>query len=791
MKLPLSLLKSFIHTDLPLAQIAESLTLLGIEVDAIENEHPPFIGVVVAEVLSTERHPNAEKLQVAQVHDGEKIHQVVCGAPNCRAGLKTAFARVGARLTDSKGGSFTIKTAKLRGVDSFGMLCSAEELLIPTDEKDGILELDAALRTGEELLPLVWDPVFELSLTPNLGYCLSAKGVAKELAAFLNISVQPLQKGSSIPSEKAQNITVSIEESSLCPRYMGKTIEEVQIGPSPFWLQQVLRSAGMRPINNAVDITNYLLLKWGQPMHAFDADLLKKGHLSVRSAKQEGPFSCLDGIERQVPKGTLLICDDKEPVALAGIMGGSSSAVSEKTRTIFLEVAYFDPTTIRKASKALNLRSESSLRFEKGIDPETMQQALDEACELFVSLCKGRLCNGTIDTHPAPFPSRTIQCRASRVNKILGTTIALHEIEEIFHRLQFSTKLIEEDTLIVSIPSHRSDLAEEIDLIEEVARIYGYNAIEKKPPLYATTSLPHDSLFLFEKKLRGSLTALGLQEMLTCDLISPKLANLSLETKLPHIQCLQVLHAKSEEYSILRPSLLPGFLQTVQYNLDQKNPNVAGFEIGHIYFKENDQNIELPMAGLFLTGKSSPHHWDRKPSDVDFYDLKGILENLFESLHLPQIVYKQSNHPSFHPKRQASFYLNDQAIGSLGEIHPCLLEPLDIKQRVLYAEMHLTPLLAGISGQHLMRALPLFPSSERDWTIPLPKTAPIQPILDTMTAFQSPLLEKWELIDLFVSDNMQHITFRFTYRDPLKTISFEQVEEEHAKVMQIVLASLQ
>lgn len=786
MKLPLSLLKSFLPLELPLSQIGETLTLLGIEVDGIYQEKPPFQGVVAVEVVSVKPHPNAEKLQIAEVSDGSSVYQIVCGASNCRPNIKTALARVGAELIDSKGHKLVIKPAKLRGVESFGMLCALSELL-GSEDNDGIMELGEEIPLGEDLLSHLWDPVFELSLTPNLGYCLSARGVARELSAFLNL---PMKKTPSFdfPKTKAQTIQVSVEEPSLCPRYMGRTIEGVKIGPSPLWLQQTLKAAGVRPINNGVDITNYILLKWGQPMHAFDADLLN-GSIHVKLSQKEKPFLCLDDIERTVPEHTLLICDGEKPVALAGVMGGADSAVSEKTKIIFLEAALFDHETIRKTSKKIGLRSESSLRFEKGIDPEAMQSALDEACSLFASLCGGRALSGTIDTHPSPFPPKEIRCRPERVNKLLGSQISVHEIEEIFHRLHFKAKKTEDGAFLVSVPCYRLDITEEIDLVEEVARIYGYNSLEKKSSFYTSAQLAHDPSFLFERKLRAHLVALGLQETVTSDLIGPKLAKLALEPSLPHVKFLQVLHAKSEDYSILRPSLLPGFLQVVQFNADQKNPSFAGFELGAIYFEEKGEKIELPMAGIFLTGKAAPHHWDQKPLDVDFYDLKGLIENLFDSLHLSDVVYKPSSHPSFHPGRQASLYLEGLAIGSFGEVHPLLLEPLDIKQRVFYAEISLKPLLARTSAPQIMKPIPSFPSSERDWTIPLPKDASVEPILETIAGYKSPLFEKAELIDLFLSDT-QNVTLRFTYRDTLKTISFEEADAEHAKLMQIVLASL-
>ena len=786
MKLPLSLLKSFIHLDAPLSAIAETLTLLGIEVDAIENERLPFAKVVVGEVLSVRPHPNAQKLQIAEVFDGAHTHQVVCGAPNCRAHIKTAFAPVGALLTNEKGEPYTIETASLRGVDSHGMLCSGDELSV-SGESEGILEFPSAWQAGEDLTAHLWDPVFELSLTPNLGYCLSARGIARELGASLNKPLIEHPKHKFERKAVKQPISVTVEEPKLCPRYMGRQIEGVRIGPSPFWLQQLLRNAGMRPINNGVDITNYILLKWGQPLHAFDADLLEGHSLRVYCAKETQMFACLDGIEREVAPGTLLIGDREKATAIAGVMGGANSAISDQTKNIFLEAAYFDPMTVRIASKKMGLRSESSIRFEKGTDPIGIEEALDEACSLFVELCGGHLANHTIDLKNGSFAPRQISCRPERVRKLLGAKISSGEMAEIFHRLGFTTKESGE-ILLVFVPPYRFDLHEEIDLVEEVARIYGYNKIEKSTPVYTTSVLPHDPMFLLERQLRTRLTGLGLQEWITCDLISPKLADLAIEAQGPKMGLLRALHSKSEEYSILRPSLLPGFLQCAQTNLDQKNHTFTGFEIGHIHFSQEGQIVELPTVALLLCGKSRPHHWDAKPTDVDFYDLKGLMENLFAGLQV-SASFSPSDHLSFHPGRQASIFAGSIFIGSLGEVHPRLLEKLDIKQRIYYAELNLQSLLPLVKGEHQMKPIPQFPASERDWTIPLPLDASMQIIFNAIADAQSPLLEKKELIDLFIAEK-KNATFRFTYRDPYKTISFEEVEKEHARLMQkILLAS--
>jgi len=792
MKLPLSLIKSLIQIDLPVAEISETLTLLGIEVDGILNEHPSFAKVVVGEVIAVRRHPDAEKLQIAEIGDGSQVYTVVCAAPNCRVGIKTAFAKEGAVLTDADGLQRRIEKSSIRGVESMGMLCTGSELRI-SEESDGIIELPAEMKAGQDIAGLLWDPVFELSLTPNLGHCMSALGIARELSAALQKPIHrkktSLVENSASPIEK--KIKVTVEEERLSPRYMCRLIEGVKIGPSPFWLRQQLTACGMKPIHNAVDIANYIMMKYGQPLHAFDYARIEGKTIAVSSAKQAMKFKGLDGVDREIPEGAILISDDRKPVAIAGILGSEESSVSSRTSDILLEAAFFDPMSIRIASKKMGLRTESSQRFEKGIDPIGIEEALDEACHLILEICGGKLAKGKIDQKKSSFAPKEIHCRTDRVNQILGSKLSFTEIDEIFHRLSFRTRLLDKGNLQVEVPLFRFDIAEEIDLIEEVARIYGYNNIEKTIPRCTTSQIPHDPAYLFEKEFRNRLLRLGLQEFLNCDLISPQMSEFFKEIASPSVSILQTIYSKSEEYSILRTSLLPGLLQSVKRNLDQKNQTLSAFEIGRIHFMQGkpEKLAEIPMGAILLTGKSEPRDWNRKPSDVDFFDLKGFLENLLDSLKITDYSFQSSHHLSFHPGRQADIHLNGLVIGSLGEVHPSLLEKFDIKQRVLFAELNMQHLMAQNKPQPRMTQLSQFPSSERDWTIPLDIELPIETIFKTVRSIHSPLLERAELIDLYIpeSASKKHATFRFTYRDKMKTISFEEVEAEHAKIMQAVL----
>lgn len=790
--MPLSLIKSFIHLDLQPTQVAETLTLLGLEVDRIENEHPSFAGVVVGEILKTSPHPNASKLTVAQVSDGTSTHQVVCGAPNCRAGLKTAFAKPGA-LLNGGGKQIKIEKASLRGVDSFGMLCSSDELGLPASS-EGILELPFEIETGKDMVGILWDPVFEISLTPNLGHAMSALGIARELSASLALSIRrpkvSLNANKTVPLDK--KIKISSHDFKHCPRYMCCLIEGVSIGPSPFWLQQKILACGLSPISNAVDIGNYIMLTLGQPVHVFDSDKIKDKTLQIGISESPQKFLGLDGVERDVHAGTLLISDGSRPVAIAGILGGENSAVTERTKNLLIEVAVFDPAIIRQTVKKLGLRTESSQRFEKGIDPNGTEEALNALCAAIVEICGGEIASDVIDSKKGSFSPKEILCRVNRVNQLLGTRLSQSEIEEIFHRLGFASKEKEKEILQVSVPLRRSDISEEIDLVEEVARIYGYNHIQKPSARSTTSHIPHDPAYLFEKEVRERLVGFGLQEFLNSDLISKKLAESAIEWIRPGASLLTAIHAKTEEYSVLRPSLLPGLLQSAKRNFNFKNQTLAAFEIGRIHFLQNNQLVEEPMAALILTGKAGPSDWSRKPPHFDFFDLKGFLENLFEAIRIPALSYQPSQHPTFHPGRQADIYSGSLLVGSFGEIHPILLEASDIKQRILYAELNLHLLMQEVRPRIQMKPLPQFPSSERDWTVSLPASTPITLIFDKIADSSTLLLEKAELIDLFIPENssQKNATLRFTYRDPLKTISFEEVENAHDKLIHLLRNSL-
>lgn len=785
MRIPLTWLKEFVKIELPSQEIAKLLTQIGLEVDGIEYISPSFDGVVIGKVVEATRHPDADKLCVATVNDGIENYQVVCGAPNCRAGIKTAFAKIGAKLRGADGKEFKIKKTKLRGVESFGMLCADDELGLGSSGR-GIMEFADQLKEGSDIASLYQETVFEISLTPNLSHCTSVMGVARELSAALGLPFQlisiPLQEGTSSVDDL---ITVSVADPANCPRYMARVIMNVKVQPSPEWLQRRLQASGIRPINNIVDITNYVLLEQGHPLHAFDLDLLDDKNIIVKSAIEGDLFKTLDGKERILKSEDLVICDSSKVIALAGVMGGGNSEVSEQTKNVILESAYFNPSCIRKTSKRLGLSSDASKRFERGTDPNQLAYSLDRACKLMQELAQGDVAAQAIDISAEAFLPKTLKCRLERINQILGVRLSLGEVESIFQNLGFGCHPLHNE-FFVTVPTYRVDINEEIDLIEEVARFYGYDKIPVCQPKYTTSQLEHSPMFLFERELRDRLIALGLQELLTCDLIGPSLLKVVQNEKALPVNFIKIMNPTSIEQSMLRTSLLPGLLQVVKYNADHQNHQIQGFEIGRIHFIQEEKFLEQTVAGVILTGKKAPHEWSQAVEDVDFYDLKGLIENLLDELNIKNVTFQMKNLDTLHSGRQASIFADALEVGSFGEVHPQIVRRLDVNQRIYFAELNLHDLMQVRHKTPRMQPLPVFPSSDRDWTITVSEDVKVGDILASFEKIPSKILENVFLLDVYRSEklgrDLKNLTFRFIYRDKEKTIAQEKVDEEHAKI---------
>lgn len=787
MLLPLSSLRSFLDFEIDAEEIAERLTQNGIEVEEIEHFDPPFKGVVCAQVVQTKAHPQADRLCIAIVDDGKETHQVVCGAKNCREGLKTAFAKVGASLFDEKG-EFKIKLAKLRGLESFGMLCSEKELGL-SEEDEGIIELDDAFNIGDDLYSQFKESIFHVSLTPNLGHCSSVLGLARELSASLNI---PLKPQHFILEESSDNktkdlVSIDIQNPEDCPRYACRAVKDVSVKPSPFSIKRKLHNFGLRSINNVVDISNLVLMEYGHPLHTFDFEKIKGQKIIVRTAKPSESFVTLDEREHQLNQDTLLICDAERPIALAGIMGGLNSEVGKTSHDVLIESAYFCPKNIRKSSKALKIQSESSKRFERGCDPIGLEDALDYAAFLIQKYAGGKITKGRLNLQTCEFKRKTISLRPKRINQILGLHLALGEVESILKRLDLESTL-EEDQLLVKIPSYRHDLKQEIDLIEEVARIYGYHNIEVKKALFSNSSISHSPIYLFEQKLRDAVLAEGLQELLSCNLIGPsQIEEIFGKIDIPIIE---VLKPSSVEQSILRPSLLPGIVQILKYNQEHQNKDMRAFEIGKIHFKEKEQYIEQTALAIVLSGNTNPYHYELKSSVCDFFQLKGILENVFKSCACKDFSLQKSSFDHLHPGRQASISVGDLQIGSIGELHPSLLRKYQIPSRSYFAQININLMMQCKSESEKIQDICPFPGSERDLTLTVAENTALKEILDRFEKSESKLLQKVSLLDIYrgsqVGENQKNLTLRFFYQDRDKTLDHEAVEKEHQRIVNFV-----
>lgn len=640
----------------------------------------------------------------------------------------------------------------------------------------------------EEIEKKEGDVVFTLGLTPNLGHCMSLIGIVRELAAVYRLSYQH-KKISLVETEEATKnfVTVEVKNKELCHQYSCRLVKQVKIAPSPAWLKNRLEACGLRSVNNVVDISNLVMWEYGEPLHMFDFDKLSHKKIVVKAASREEKIYTLDDQERIIPLGALLICDGETPIAFAGIMGERDSAISDKTTNVLIEAAYFTPETVRKTSKKLNLRTDGSIRWERGVDPLAARKALDRAAELLAEVAGGKICKGVVEVIGQKYLPTSLSLNIKKTNKLLGTELSMGEIASLLHYLEIRVLSESEESLTVQIPSYRNDLKGEIDLIEEVGRMFGINNIPRKIPRHASSMITHSPLFLFEEKTRTQLVAQGLQECLTCDLISPKLAALTKENALNEKAQIHVLHPASIDQSILRPSLLPGLLEMVKYNIDRQTNTIPAFEVGHIHFKEGNKFYSEPAAAIILSGKSSPHHYEHKGREVDFFDLKGQVENLLLSLGMPPAIFEISHLHNFQPGRQAKIKIGDRTIGALGEVHPAHLRELGIEQRVYFAEIHLPDLMQLKKNQLRVTPLPSFPGSERDWTITLRENVPIGLLLDEIQAFASPLLENFYLLDLYKSEKIgkdrKNATFRFQYRDLKKTIEYAEVEKEHQKLL--------
>jgi phenylalanyl-tRNA synthetase beta chain len=778
-------------TGVSATELAEKITKSGIEVEGVEVLNEGIKGVVVGHVLVREQHPNADKLSRCQVDIGEgEPVQIICGAPNVAQGQKVAVAKVGAVLP----GNFKIKKAKLRGEESNGMICSLQELgmegkIVPKEYAEGIFVFPADAEVGSDALGLLNrdDEVLELGLTPNRSDCLSMLGVAYEVAAILGREVKLPETSLESRSEKADDyVKVVVEAKEDNPLYVAKMIKNVKIGPSPLWMQTRLMSAGIRPHNNVVDITNYILLEYGQPLHAFDYDRLGSKEILVRRANDGEKFVTLDDVERTLTSEHLVITNGTVPVALAGVMGGANSEVTSDTTTVLLEAAYFTGATVRKASKDHGLRSEASARFEKGVDPNRVRAAGDRAACLMAKYAGGEVLAGAAEADTLTIEPAVVSVTVEKINRVLGTELSMNDVEEIFARLQFET-LVEDDTITVKAPTRRGDIKIEEDLIEEVARLYGYDNIPKTLPIGSSTP---GKLSEYQKKrrvVRAYLEGAGLYQAVTYSLTNEeKAAQFALEKR----ESIRLAMPMSEDRSILRLSILPQLLEVLKYNSARQNDSLAVYETGNV-FLANGQDVlpeEKEHLAAAITGLWHSHSWQGEKKPVDFFVLKGVLEGLFAKLGLSErITYVQAQFDGMHPGRTAEILLDGKRIGFAGQLHLSVQKNLDLKDTYVF-ELSLKAILAAGSDTLKYQSIPRYPSITRDIALVVNSETVSGTLWEIITKTGAPLLKEAAVFDLYEGDKMEagkkSIAFSLKYSDPERTLTDEEVTKVHERVLE-------
>lgn len=785
-------------------ELAEKLTRSGIEVDIVEDRNKGVTNVVVGYVKSREKHPDADKLSVCIIDAGQgEDLQIVCGAKNIDAGQKVPVAMIGAVLP----GGLQIKRAKLRGVESQGMICSAKELglndkLLPKEIQEGILVLPAETEIGSSVLDVlaINDKVLELDLTPNRSDCLSMLGAAYEIAAILGRSVKlpdaeaALAQAESAGVKAADRISVKITATEQCSHYAARLIEGVRVGTSPLWMQNRLMAAGIRPINNIVDITNFVMLEYGQPLHAFDAEQLNNGHIDVRLAEAGEKLVTLDDVERTLEPHMLLVTDGTKPVAIAGVMGGANSEVTNGTTRILLESAKFAGSSVRRTSRQLGLRSEASLRFEKEVNPEAVLPALNRAAALIAEYAGGKVADGIVQAIAGAHKPVSIELAADRVNNYLGTKLSLDEMGQIIERLHFTYEQAGEGKLLVHVPSRRGDITRDVDLIEEVARLFGYDNIPTTLMTGVTTPGSLSKEQSIRRITRNLLTQSGLHEVITYAFTHPD-QTASLPGLYPAAKPISLAMPMSEDRSQLRTSLLPHLLEVVSYNRNRTMDDVAIFEVGKAFITDESRLTTLPQEKLLLsivmTGKRRGAHWAQKSEDVDFYDIKGIFDRLISYLGVKGLTYTSASPEGFHPGRTAELLLpsseGSKVIGRVGQLHPTVQQQRDLDDTYVL-EVELTPILEAAGDAIVYKLLPRYPSIGRDIAVVVNASVPVGLMEQSIAEVAGDLLESIQVFDIYTGErlgaNRKSVAIALVYRHAERTLLDEEVTELHAKVVQ-------
>ncbi len=800
MKFTLKWLSEYVSIgNLSPEQLADRLTMLGLEVEAIQNLSHGLEGILTAKIVEVRPHPDADRLTLCAVEVGDDVVPVVCGAPNARAGLVTAIALPGVTMP----GGLRIKKARLRGQESRGMLCSGKELGISNDHR-GIIELDEHVASGLELVRELGldDIMMEIDLTPNRPDCASVIGIAREVAALTDSPLKrPVDRGD-LPVLDGRNIDFSVEirEPELCYRYTARKLTGVTIAPSPRWLQQRLLAVGMRPINNIVDITNFVMLEYGQPLHAFDFKKLAGGRIVVRCpAKDEKTFTTLDGNERTLEPDMLLICDQERPVAVAGVMGGLDSEVTPGTTEVLLESACFAPVGIRKAARRLNLSSEASYRFERGVDPNGVDSALHRAISLMEELAGGKAVPGGVDEYPGRRELLTLSLRASRVCDLLGMELDSRRMAAYLQSIEFGIASEEAETLQVVVPSFRVDIEREVDLVEEIARLAGYNDIPTTLPLIRMAYPQRDPLRVLHQDVSAILLAQGFSEAINYSFVPEKqLDILGLSGDDERRQCTRLLNPLTKDQAVMRTMLLPGMLENIKHNINFQQTDIRLFEIGKIFLQHShdtqpEEKLQLcaVMSGQRYPG-AVPLYFSGKQADI--FDIKGVTRSLLATLRITgssgEISLVAAGEKA-QPYSQESLSLlimdGERIIGGLGRLDREKGRDFGIKQDVFFLELDLETLCRLPRAEKTFKSLPRYPAVKRDIALLVPEPVAAGDLLQAILEQDVEHVEQAELFDVYrgksIAKGMKSVALSVTYRSLEQTLADETVDRFHEKIV--------
>jgi phenylalanyl-tRNA synthetase beta chain len=789
LKVSLKWLKDYVDlSGIAADDIVEKLTTTGLEVDDVIDYSKLFENYVVGHVVEKVKHPNADKLSLCRVDNGEQVLDVVCGAPNVDSDQKVVLAKSGAVLPDT---DFTIKKVKIRGQESNGMICSEKELGLG-DDHTGIMVLDNKLKPGQPVSEALGldDVIIDIDITPNRADAFCHIGVARDLAAAFNRKlVYPKIKLNRIEEDINDYAKVVIKNKVDCPRYAALVVVDVEIAESPDWLKSRLISIGLRPINNVVDVTNFVNHEFGQPLHAFDLDRLAESKIVVKSAGDSIKFTTLDSKERTMQPTDLMICDGEKPVAVAGVMGGENSEVTESTRNILIESAYFRPGAVRKTSKKLGLSTDSSIRFERGVNPENCVNAAKRAAQLIAELGNGKILSGEIDAYPKVIERQQIKLRFDRVNRLLGVKIKPAQIIKIFKKLEFDIAKELKNSLTVSIPLFRPDIGREVDLIEEVARIYGYDNIPGIERISVDLEKKIDESE-FRNKITDILQALGLNEIYTNSLLNK-------ETAAKFGNPINVLNPQSVEMANLRPSLLPGTLSSISKNIKVRESNLRFFEIGNIFENKTEGEIESfddfeesEHLMISLTGNAVDQSWYEEGRSVDIYDLKGIIEELLDKLNLSADIKILEKHSNKKFDLHFESRIDGQILLNGGKIDADTLKTYDIEQEVFICDIDLSVLKTikqkPLKFSHLLK----YPKVHKDFAVILDKNIGAGEVEKTILKNCSKLLKNVKLFDIFEAGSLgtgkKSLAFQLEFYDKERTLTEKEVESEFWKAIESV-----